>query len=170
MAGGENTTGKGCMHTMILRGVMPVVLMLTVAAGTGRAQTAEADRVIGTWLTAEGKGKIEVYRCGEEFCGRIVWTRDSLKNGKPLVDDKNPDILLRDRPIRGLEIMRDFRYDGDDEWTGGRIYDPENGNTYSAKMTLQEDGTLELRGYVLIPLLGRSETWTRVWDDAERER
>jgi uncharacterized protein (DUF2147 family) len=156
------------MGKKMMRLFMLLAAAVAVATVTGRAQSAEEDRVIGVWLTAEGKGKVEVYHCGEEFCGRIVWTRDSLKNGKPLVDDKNPNEALRNRPVRGLEIMRAFRYDGDDEWTGGKIYDPESGDEYSAKMMLQEDGTLVLRGYILIPLLGRSETWTRVMSGADK--
>jgi uncharacterized protein (DUF2147 family) len=63
--------------------------------------------------------------------------------------------------LLGLEILRGFAYDGDNLWKGGKIYDPKSGNDYSAKMTLVDEHTMELRGYVLIPLLGRTETWTR---------
>lgn len=44
---------------------------------------------------------------------------------------------------------------------GGKVYDPESGNEYKAKMTLVDNKTLKLRGYILIPLLGRTEVWTR---------
>jgi uncharacterized protein (DUF2147 family) len=70
---------------------------------------------------------------------------------------------LREQPVLGLRIISDFNYDGEGVWSGGTVYDPESGNDYRGKMTLADDRTLELRGYVLIPLFGRSETWTR-WE------
>ena len=48
------------------------------------------------------------------------------------------------------------------EWSGGRILDPEDGNTYKCKIALNKDGTLKLRGYIGIPALGRTQTWHRV--------
>jgi uncharacterized protein (DUF2147 family) len=47
---------------------------------------------------------------------------------------------------------------------GGRVYDPESGKDYKGKLHLVDEKTLDLRGYVLIPLFGRTETWTRVLD------
>lgn len=55
-----------------------------------------------------------------------------------------------------------FTYDGKDGWTGGTIYDPKKGSTYSCRMMLREDGSLGLRGYVLgMWFLGRTTTWAR---------
>jgi uncharacterized protein (DUF2147 family) len=121
-----------------------------------------ATRVLGIWLTAEKDSKIEIYSCDSvTFCGKIVWLRDPLKNGKPVVDDKNPEDTLRTRPVMGLELLRGFTYAGDGVWSGGKIYDPKSGNDYSAKMTLADSTNLDLRGYVVIPLFGRTEHWTR---------
>ncbi len=47
-------------------------------------------------------------------------------------------------------------------WDGGRIYNPEDGETYRSTMTLDGNGTLRVRGYVGAPIFGRSQTWTRV--------
>jgi uncharacterized protein (DUF2147 family) len=60
-----------------------------------------------------------------------------------------------------LQILRGFTYADDRLWSGGKIYDPKSGNDYSAKMTLVDERNLELRGYVVIPLFGRTEKWTR---------
>ena len=60
----------------------------------------------------------------------------------------------------GLEILRNFKFDNDDEWEGGKIYDPESGKTYSCNMSLTGN-ELKVRGYVGVSLLGRTETWTR---------
>jgi len=141
-----------------------MVLSLVFAGGAMFAQenTAEADRIVGTWLTANAKAHIEVYKCGEEYCGKISWMKEPDEDGKPKLDKKNPDEKLRNQSLLGLRLMREFKYDGDNEWVGGKVYDPESGEDYSGKLTLKDHNTMELRGYVLIPLFGRSETWTRV--------
>jgi uncharacterized protein (DUF2147 family) len=58
-------------------------------------------------------------------------------------------------------MLKDFKFDGNDEWKGGDIYDPESGKTYRSYMYLKDSNTLKVRGYVGISLLGRTETWTR---------
>jgi uncharacterized protein (DUF2147 family) len=120
-----------------------------------------ADGVLGEWLTGEGTSKVLIYKCGDEYCGKISWLKEPERDGKPRVDEKNPEERLRNQPLMGLEILRGFAFDGDDTWKGGKIYDPKSGNDYSAKMSLADPNTLELRGYVLIPLLGRTDTWKR---------
>ncbi len=146
---------------------MLVLLLLTLPCLAGGGTVAqmsegEADRVCGVWLTEEGKAHVEIYRCGEQYCGKIIWLREPMKEGQPVRDDKNPEVELRTRPVMGMILMEGFTYDEDGEYTGGTIYDAESGDTYTAKMELVDGNTLDLRGYVLIPLLGRTTTWVRV--------
>jgi len=82
--------------------------------------------------------------------------------GKPKVDRNNPDVALRSRPLIGLPLVSGFHFAGADEWTGGTIYDPENGKTYSCKITLMSNGSLKVRGYIGISLFGRTTAWTRL--------
>ncbi len=118
--------------------------------------------IIGTWLTQKKDAKMQIYENNNKYFGKIVWLRNPLdKNNKVQTDNKNPDEKLRDRKIEGLNILSDFVYGGDNEWTDGKIYDPENGKTYSCNMKLVENH-LEIRGYVLVPLFGRTEVWERV--------
>ena len=146
-----------------LRGLVRALTLLgAVLGGVTLSQAGESDEAAGLWQTGEGKAVMEVYLCGQDLCGRILWLKEPLKDGAPVVDDKNPEDSLRSRPVLGLNVMEDFAYDGEREWTGGTIYDPESGDTYSAKMILRDENTLELRGYILIPLFGRSEIWTRL--------
>jgi uncharacterized protein (DUF2147 family) len=141
--------------------LLSILLALTTQARSQEADSARM-RVLGQWLTTGGESKIEIVsRDSLTFRGRIVWLRDPLKNGRPVVDDKNPEDSLRNRPVLGLELLRGFSYAGNDVWSGGKIYDPKSGNDYSAKMTMVNDSTLDLRGYVLIPLFGRTERWAR---------
>jgi uncharacterized protein (DUF2147 family) len=142
--------------------VAVVGLCLLPAGLTAQDPAGEAGAVLGTWLTTDGKAHIEIYRCEDFYCGKIVWLSEPLENGRPKLDKENPDQSLRERPILGLVLMRDFSYDGDGEWTGGNVYDPESGDEYKGKLTLRDSTTLDLRGYILLPLFGRTEEWTRV--------
>lgn len=148
----------------ITRAFLAVSLLFVlggVAPLFAQEDSTASNAVLGEWLTAEGTSKIQIYRCGEEFCGKISWLKEPERDGKPRVDDKNPEERLRTQLLMGMEILKGFTFDGEDTWKGGKIYDPKSGNTYSAKMTLANPKTLELRGYILMPLFGRTETWTR---------
>ncbi len=123
------------------------------------------DAVEGYWLTEGGKGVIELrneYVGGEwKLNGTIVWVKEPLgKNGKPKTDNLNPDPKLRSRPIVGLTILEHLEWDGDDEWEG-EIYAADEGENYEAIITYEDENTVELRGYIGMPLFGRSQTWTR---------
>ncbi len=144
-----------------------VAFMLVLFIGTGiiSAQVAkDFDTVLGTWLTTKGESKIQIYKNNNKYFGKIIWLKNpNDEHGKPKVDKENPDESLRSRKLLGLEIMKDFVYDGNYTWVDGDIYDPKSGNTYSCKMNLSKDyQTLEVRGYIGISLFGRTETWKRV--------
>lgn len=124
-----------------------------------RAQSA--NDIVGTWFNAEKDGKIQVYKQGDAFFGKIAWLKSPTLNGKPRTDDNHPDARQRRRPLLGLVLLRDFKHDGGAVWSGGKIYDPKNGKTYSCKMTLAHRDQLDVRGYIGTPLLGRTTTWTR---------
>jgi uncharacterized protein (DUF2147 family) len=69
---------------------------------------------------------------------------------------------LKDQPITGMRIMWDLKRNGD-EWSGGKVLDPENGKSYNCKIILEDDGKrLKIRGYVGFSLLGRTQYWLRV--------
>jgi uncharacterized protein (DUF2147 family) len=123
---------------------------------------ARADDITGVWMTG-GKepAKIQVYKFGEKYYGKIVWLKNPADNGKPKLDNNNPDKSKRNKPIVGLVILMGFRFDGDDEWEDGDIYDPESGKTYSCNLSLKDKSTLKVRGYIGISLFGRTETWTK---------
>ncbi len=84
-----------------------------------------------------------------------------MENGKPKLDNKNPDTKKRQQPIVGMTILTNFIFDGKDEWEDGKIYDPESGNTYSCNMELNGRNKLKVRGYIGLSLFGRTEVWTR---------
>ncbi len=83
------------------------------------------------------------------------------QSGRPKTDRRNPNPDLHTRPIVGLQFMNDFVFAGNARWADGKIYDPESGKTYKCKLTLAAHNRLEVRGFVGISLLGRTEIWTR---------
>lgn len=147
-----------------MRSFILCLVLLALVDGRSRAQDTGNDRhaILGEWVTAGGESRIEIYLADSvTYDGKISWLRDPLKDGKPVLDDKNPDESLRWRGVMGMILLHGFSYDGEGVWNGGKIYDPKSGNDYSAKMTLVDDKNLDLRGYVLLPLFGRTERWTR---------
>lgn len=72
------------------------------------------------------------------------------------VDKFNPEIKLRTRPIIGLRVLEGLKQSSENDWSGGRIYDPDSGGTYRAQAALKGSETLAVRGFVAIPLLGRT--------------
>ena len=127
--------------------------------------SAQADRVIGFWLTEEGTSQVQVYKGNDgKYYGKITWLEEPNENGKPKVDDENPDPKLQNRPVMGLEIMKGLEYvSKDNEWKNGTIYDPKSGKTYDCYMWFEDDPrTLYMRGFVLgMRFLGRSSEWTK---------
>jgi uncharacterized protein (DUF2147 family) len=135
--------------------------LLLFACGTVGAQQDDA-AIQGVWLSGDGDGWIELTVVGGELRGRIAGSPDDPEHLKPpRLDNENPDPALRGRPLLGLVILSGFRYTGDGEWRGGRIYDPNSGNTYKGTIRVLNRDTLALRGYVGISLFGRTETWRR---------
>lgn len=120
------------------------------------------DAILGVWLNSSGKGQIQLYKQGNKYFGKLVWLKEpNDEQGKPKLDIKNPDKNAKTKPLIGLVILRDFVHD-DGEWTGGRIYDPQNGKDYKCYMKLKDSKTLNVRGYIGISMIGRTEVWTRV--------
>lgn len=126
------------------------------------AQNAEADAVLGVWKNGEGTGLVQIYKRGDQYFGKIVWLKVANDaDGKPRTDINNPEEKLRSRPLKGLENLRGFSYGGENVWENGQVYDPKTGNDYSCKMTLTDPNTLEVRGFIGISLLGRTDVWKR---------
>jgi len=143
--------------------VLPAALLcgaLIFLNSSAFAQTS--DNILGVWLTQEQKSKIEIFKKGDKFFGKVIWLRDPLNDeGQPKVDKNNPDESMIKRPIMGLEILQNFEFDDKDMWEDGKIYDPTNGKTYSCQMEIDE-GELEVTGYVGFSWIGRTVRWTRV--------
>lgn len=128
---------------------------------TEKAAASHQDNLnspLGYWKTEEGKAKVHVYTCGENICGKIVALKEpnDPQTGKSKADPKGV-------PMINMEIMKGFKKENETHWKDGEIYDPKEGKMYSAELTLAEEGKkIELRGYVLVTLFGRTQTWERI--------
>lgn len=121
----------------------------------------QPDAIKGIWMNDEKDAKIEIYKSGASYFGKIIWTKDMYQaDGKtPKKDTRNPDAALQNRTIQHLVILSGFTYD-DGEWNGGEIYDPKSGKTYKSKMKLK-GANLEIRGYLGSSFFGKTTVWTR---------
>jgi uncharacterized protein (DUF2147 family) len=127
---------------------------------------AQSDRIIGVWLTSDKAAKIGIYQKESHCFGKMIWlTPDVDEKGKPLTDTENPDPAKRNRKLKGLEIISGLAY-ADGKWKG-TIYDPESGKTYKSQIKLINENTLELTGYVGLPMFGITETWKRSSHDKD---
>jgi uncharacterized protein (DUF2147 family) len=123
------------------------VFAIAVAAAASATPTASP---IGAWSTANGHGVIAIAPCGDALCGRIVGIDRAPR--EPMPTD------VHGRSQCGLTIIKDEKPEADGTWLG-EVTDPRDGTTYHAKLWLDADGNLNLRGFIGIPLLGSTETW-----------
>lgn len=136
--------------------IVVICIALLLGASSFVRWDAPADAILGDWLNQEKDGKINVYKSGDKYYGKITWIKNTGKK-----DEKNPDPALRGKDVVGLIILKDLKYN-DGVWEDGTVYDPKSGKTYDCTMKLKDGGkTLDIRGYIGISLLGRTSTWTR---------
>ena len=140
-------------------------LALALASGLAAAQAASP---AGLWKTVDDNTKkekslVRIVETNGVFTGKVekVIDTDSPKDAvcKDCTDDR------KDQPVVGMTIIRNMKQSAGDKgvWEGGDILDPNNGKVYSAKLTLVDGGKrLDVRGYIGMPMLGRTQTWQRV--------
>lgn len=140
-----------------------IATLVLLLAFTSNAQNTGGDAIIGVWETGNGKARVNVIKSGNFYYGRIVWLKEPLnEEGKPKVDKNNPDESKRSTPILGMRLLAGFEYKGDNLWEDGTIYDPESGSTYQCKISLDDNNTMSIRGFIGISAFGRTDTWKRL--------
>ena len=136
---------------------------LAVSSVFAFAQT-NAD-VVGEWFNAEKDAVITIFEDEATLSGKITWMKfPNDENGKSKTDPLNPDEKLRNRARLGMVMMNNFTHIEGNVWDDGNLYDPKKGKDYSGMITLADENTLDLRGYIGFSFIGRSSTWTRKLD------
>ncbi|MCC4594402.1 DUF2147 domain-containing protein [Xanthomonas campestris pv. phormiicola] len=140
-----------------------LALPLSVAAFV--AQAADTSPV-GRWQTIDdetGKPKsiVQIEQAGNgTLSGKVVEILQSNHGPNPMCD--KCDGAQKGKPIKGMTILWGLKPDGTAVWSGGSVLDPAKGKTYKAKITLTDGGKkLQMRGYIGIEALGRTQTWIR---------
>jgi uncharacterized protein (DUF2147 family) len=125
-------------------------------AGSSSVQPA-SQPILGRWLTEPRDGIIEISMATDgSYEGRIIGGDSPHRT-----DSKNPDASKRAALLLGQSILRQLRLKSPGHWSGGTIYDPDSGHTYSLSVELLDADHLKLRGFIGISLLGRTQVWTR---------
>ena len=110
--------------------------------------------------TGEKKAVIQLTESGGKVSGKIIKVLNKEK--ADALCTKCPG-SLKNNPVEGLQILSGLKADGNNQWSDGKLVDPESGKTYSGKLTLSDNGqSLKLRGFVGTPVFGRSQTWQRI--------
>jgi uncharacterized protein (DUF2147 family) len=124
----------------------------------------EGDRLLGVWEPSNGRARVKIEKIGTKYYGKIVWLKEpnDPKTNLPKTDKNNPDPTLQNAPLKGFRMLKDFVYSGSDEWAEGSIYDPLNGSTYSCTIKMEDPNTLNIRGYIGVSALGRTDVWKRL--------
>lgn len=139
------------------RSIVSLLLMVAMSA----ASAPEASSPVGRWRTQMHGALVEIKSCTNRSpCGFLAWVDHSVSQGIT-TDIRNPNPALRSRPLIGVPIIWGLRRDGPG-WKGGRVYNPETGQTFRSSMQPVSDRKLRVTG-CWGPLC-RSEIWVRVDD------
>jgi uncharacterized protein (DUF2147 family) len=154
-----------------IRSWAPACAALAAIAAAEIAGAESKTTPEGLWWAEGGAAQVRITPCDTGLCGEIEWLRSPFgPHGCAMRDDRNPDPGLRSRPVAGLRILEGLerRDDHPSEWIGGTVYDPGSGNSYRCTLRLAEPNRIELRGYIGIPVIGRTTNWFRVGSEAAR--
>jgi len=143
---------------------MKHILCLIILFFTAHSSYADTppDDILGVWSNAKNTGHIMIFKDKGKYYGKIIWlTKPNDKSGLPKIDINNPDKSIRSKPLLGLIMLKDFKYE-DGEWVDGKIYNPDDGKEYKAYMKLKDTFTLSVRGYIGFSWIGKTEVFHKV--------
>ncbi|MEL6917620.1 MAG: DUF2147 domain-containing protein [Bacteroidota bacterium] len=133
-----------------------IIVLVGILYSVALFSQSKADQILGQFWTDNKEGKIEIFKKGDTYHGKILWRKVARK------DTENPNKSLRDRSVVGIVFMKNFVFN-DSKWVDGEVYSIDNGRTYSGKMWLEDGGnTLKMRGFIGISLLGRTASLKRI--------
>ncbi len=146
------------------------LLVISMSFANSVKAQGKPDKIVGYYLTYDDetgaeKSQVQIFKSTNgKYYGKIVWLKEPNKNGKPKVDDKNPEVKLQNRPVMNLEILKGFSFDkSNEEWNDGSIYNPSSGKTYSCYINFESANKIKIRGFIGASWMGLGKTayWTK---------
>lgn len=135
------------------------IFFLCLISLTGISQS-----IVGEWktyddATGELKSEVEITIRNGKLYGKILklYNLDSASKNPKCIDCTD---YRKGQPILGMEIITGLTQSGK-YWTGNKtLLDPEIGKIYDAKLWLENNNKLAVRGY--IGWFYRTQYWIRV--------
>jgi uncharacterized protein (DUF2147 family) len=149
-------------HRSGLSAIAFALIVLASVAASAQQLSPALQTAIGHWqvINESGKpwGQVETYLAHGKLFGKVTQLRPGRHPGDVCEKCSGE---LKNQPIMGLVIIRNFKPDGE-VWAGGTVVDPENGKEYKGKIWTIGKDKLSMRGFIGFSLLGRTQTWTRL--------
>ncbi|MES0879529.1 DUF2147 domain-containing protein [Roseibium sp. SCP14] len=139
----------------MLKSIAAPVLVAVGLLASSLTPTFATD-AIGDWVRPNGASKIRISSCGAALCGKLIWLKS------PRNDTQNPDTSKRSRPLVGVQIVQSMKPTGKTGQWKGKVYNAEDGKTYTGYIELTSANKLKLEGCVMGGLICKGETWSRV--------
>ncbi|WP_374568934.1 DUF2147 domain-containing protein [Ideonella sp.] len=143
-------------------------LLAAALLAAGPLAWADTTSPVGLWKTIDDASKkekslVRIIEAGGVLVGKIEKLLDPNEKSDVVCDKCSDE--RKNQPVVGLTIIRGVKQDADNTalWDGGDILDPANGKVYKVRLKPAQDGkALEVRGFIGVPMFGRSQTWIRV--------
>ena len=138
-----------------------LIILSTLLFAIAIHAQSDSERIVGVWLNHLENAKVEIFQRDGKFFGKLVWIDTPADVDINLATDRNnPDPSLRNRKIKGLEMLMYLKYD-DGIWKDGKLYSPEKGKRVNCKLKVSaENQTLYVtasRGW-----FSKTLEWTRL--------
>jgi uncharacterized protein (DUF2147 family) len=146
---------------MLKKFILFTPAIFALLANIGLAQSS--DPAVGIWKTIDDKTNqpaslIKIEEVNGVLEGTIIKTFPL--EGKPMLVYCNLcKDNRKDKPLIGMKIMTDLKKDDAGIWSGGKILDPKEGEVYKVKLATEDGKKMDVRGYIGVPLLGRTQVW-----------
>lgn len=146
-----------------MKNIFFATLLLLVSIASFAQQPA--DKIIGQWESVDGevKLKFDIFKQDGKYFGKLLWASNMHEaDGKtPKKDFNNPNKSLQNRSRQGIINVTNLKY-GNGEYSGGKLYNPSDGDTYSLNAKLKSANELHFRGYLGISLFGKTMKFKRI--------
>ncbi len=145
-----------------MRGLATGFATITVLAALSSVSRA-AESLDGYWIDSHGEVILNIGRCGNARCGKVAWLKKPRgPDYGPRRDFRKPDEKRRSRFVCGLTVVSGFKKQRDGTWGDGTVYVPDHGMSFSGYAEVLGPHHVKVSGYVLLPVFGSSEVWTRI--------